>query len=218
MSLAGPKTQQFRVFSSNINYARDLVKAGQSLADLKAGAFDVGDLHRAAWVQAVSALDHWLHEEIYSRVRVLADNTSSVPIALQKLPLTLAAVEDIRLGKTLLSAAVVEEVQRTWSYQALQNPKKIAEALKLVYDDGDLWGKVAKEFRLRHHGAVGWTADTIRARHEEILKRRNQIAHEADLDPTGNRRDITASEASDAIAWIERIALAIAAVIGPGAP
>ena len=56
----------------------------------------------------------------------------------------------------------------------------------------------------------------LKKRYMAITDRRNKIAHEADLADgrLHQRRSITDAEANDAIDWIERIALAIARVLG----
>ncbi|WP_449060371.1 hypothetical protein [Planomonospora algeriensis] len=59
-----PPTEAFQEFHRNLEYAPDLVNGGRRLEQLKVGAFDIGDIYRAAWVQAVAALDHWVHQEI----------------------------------------------------------------------------------------------------------------------------------------------------------
>ncbi|MEV0406472.1 hypothetical protein [Actinoallomurus sp. NPDC050550] len=51
-------TDAFGEFRRNLDYARKLVEGGRQLGQLKVGAFDVDDLYRAAWVQAVAALGH----------------------------------------------------------------------------------------------------------------------------------------------------------------
>jgi len=51
-----------------------LSAGGQFLERLKVGGFDVADLCRAAWVRAVSALDHWVHRELYERAVAFASN------------------------------------------------------------------------------------------------------------------------------------------------
>lgn len=69
-----PSTAAFQELSGNLEYARDLVRGGRHLQRLEVHAFDVADLYRAAWVQAVSALDHWVHRELYDRALGLALN------------------------------------------------------------------------------------------------------------------------------------------------
>ena len=65
-------TAAFGELCDNLDYARNLVRGGRYLERLKVGAFDVADLYRAAWAQAVSALDHWIHRELYDRALVFA--------------------------------------------------------------------------------------------------------------------------------------------------
>src|SRR5262245_12091173 len=60
-------TEAFAELRGNLDYARDLIRGGQHLERLQVGAFDVADLYRSAWVQAVSSLDHWVHREVYDR-------------------------------------------------------------------------------------------------------------------------------------------------------
>ncbi|MGB3442234.1 MAG: hypothetical protein WBA97_26100 [Actinophytocola sp.] len=60
-------TTAFQDLSGNLEYARYLVRGGRHLDRLQVRTFDVADLYRAAWVQAVSALDHWVHRELYDR-------------------------------------------------------------------------------------------------------------------------------------------------------
>ncbi|MFX0581339.1 hypothetical protein [Nocardia nepalensis] len=215
MSIPRPKTRLFDAFTTNINYARGLVKAGQSLADLEVTSFDTGDLYRAAWVQAVSALDHWLHEEIFARVAELADNTGpGMPTALRNVQLPLSVVEQVRLDNLRLRDAVVDQVKGKWATQSLQNPKEISSALKLVCDD-DVWSLVARQMNSwNNYAPPTWSRDAVSKRLSAVNRRRNEIAHAADLDPTtGRRRPISYQDATDAVAWIDSIALAIAMVL-----
>jgi restriction system protein len=51
----------------NLTYARDLAAAGSHLEALGVTSFEFRDVYRAAWVQAVSSLDHWVSQEIHDR-------------------------------------------------------------------------------------------------------------------------------------------------------
>ncbi|WP_280302312.1 hypothetical protein [Nocardia neocaledoniensis] len=214
MSAGQPVTAEYMTFTANIEYGRDLIEAGRSLTKLGVNVFDIGDLYRAAWTQAVSALDHWLHEEISARVKVLADETSGRPHALQTFALPLAVVDDVRLNGKLFRMALAEEVRKSMSRKTLQNPDDIAAGLKLVYDGGDLWRKVAARLKTPPPGdEATWSQDSIKAALRAIMKRRNQIAHEADLDNNGDRRAITDVDAANMIDLLEDTATAIAAVV-----
>jgi hypothetical protein len=57
MPAAQPQTREFRAFQTNLEYARKMIVAGRSLATFQSPVIDIGDFYRAAWVQAVSAID-----------------------------------------------------------------------------------------------------------------------------------------------------------------
>lgn len=216
MAVPQPQTREFQAFKANIEYARRMVLAGQSLAPFQSQVLDIGDFYRAAWVQAVSALDHWLHEELYRRVAELAgEDDPHLPHQLTKFELPLIKVEEVRRGVTTLAEAVSEHVKAKWGNASLQNPRKISEALKLVTEQ-DVWSKAATQLNEWHHGRTSLTAQSLKKRYTAITERRNKIAHEADLldGDLEHRRPISDAEAADAINWVERIALAIATVLG----
>lgn len=216
MAVPYPQTREFQAFRTNIEYARKMVIAGQSLEAFQSPVIDIGDFYRAAWVQAVGAIDHWFHEELYRRVAILAgQDNPKMPYQLTKFELPLEQVEAVRRGTTTLADAVAEHVRAKWATAALQNPRKIGEALRLVTED-NVWAKAAAQINQWNHGRTAMTDQTLRKQYAAITERRNKIAHEADL-VAGNlkqRRTIAAADANDAINWIERIALAIATALG----
>jgi restriction system protein len=211
-----PQTREFRAFLTNIEYARKMILAGRSLAAFQSPVIDIGDFYRAAWVQAVSAIDHWFHEELYRRVSELAaEDSPGMPHQLTRFELPLSLVEEVRRGSTTLADAVCGHVKTKWSNAALQNPRKISEALKLVTEE-DIWAKAAVQLNEWNHGRTAMTAQTLKQQYLSITDRRNRIAHDADLldGDLKQRRPITDADVSDAIDWIERIASAIAQVLG----
>lgn len=57
--------------------------------------------------------------------------------------------------------------------------------------------------RFKVGDALGMSAADVKWRHDkEVIQRRNDIAHRADLDPQGNRRPMTADEAGTAVEWV----------------
>ncbi|GAB7050551.1 hypothetical protein [Catenuloplanes indicus] len=211
-----PQTREFQAFKTNIEYARKMVVAGQSLAAFQSPILDIGDFYRAAWVQAVGAIDHWFHEELYRRVAELAaQDGPGMPYQLTAFELPLRRVEEVRRGTTTLADAVSEQVRLKWGNVALQNPRKIGEALKLVTEE-NVWVKAAGQINEWTHGRTAMNEQALKRRYIAITERRNKIAHEADLvdGSLHERRAITDAEVTDAINWIERIALAIATVLG----
>ena len=215
MTNAHPQTREFRAFLNNIEYARKMILAGRSLAAFQSPVIDIGDFYRAAWVQAVSAIDHWFHEELYRRVAELtSEDSPAMPYQLSKFELPLMKVEEVRRGTTTLAEAASEHVRTKWSNAALQNPRKISEALKLVSDE-DIWAQSAAKLNEWNHGRTSINAQTLKQKYNSITERRNKIAHDADLldGDLKQRRPISEADVTDSIDWIERIALAIAHVL-----
>ncbi|MFF9555380.1 hypothetical protein ACF1DY_06115 [Streptomyces albus] len=215
MPIAPPQTRQFRSFETNIEYARKLIRAGESLQGLEPGALDVTDLYRAAWVQAVSATDHWLHEELFRRVEELAaDPTAALPAQLQRFELPLSVIESVRREERTMAEAVLHHVKAKWAFASMHNPRKIAEAYRLV-SDIDLWQSVAVRLNEWNQHRTNFSSQTVRRRFTVVIERRNKIAHYADLEDGHfkQRRPLTAADVNDAVDWLERVVLAVAKVL-----
>jgi restriction system protein len=216
MAVPRPQTRQFEAFMTNLSYARRMVEAGRMLTPFKSPTIDIDDFYRAAWVQAVAAIDHWLHEEVLRRVAELAAKDSpDMPYQLRVYELPLHRVEAVQRGDITLPEAVVEHLRDKLAGQSLQHPGKISEVLKLVTDK-NVWylsaGWINQTF---FQGRTSLNEKTLRSRYLEITRRRNKIAHDADLidGDLKQRRPIDEAGVNDAIDWIERIALAIAHVL-----
>ncbi|MCT7955317.1 HEPN domain-containing protein [Laspinema palackyanum] len=92
-----------------------------------------------------------------------------------------------------------DEIRERLGYQSFQHPDKIADAIRLI-SDKKLWEEVANQ--------MGKPQKNIKQELRAIVDRRNQIAHEADIDPTygiGSRRNIDAVSVAEAIDFIEEI-------------
>lgn len=212
MTNAYPRTREFQAFRNNIDYARKMITAGRSLDAFQSPVIDVGDFYRAAWVQAVSAIDHWFHEELYRRVAELTmGNDANLPIQLTRFELPLEMVNEVRRETRTLAEATSTHVRTKWSNASLQNPRKITEAFKLV-SEKDIWSGAAAKINEWNHNRTAMTAQSLKKQYITITARRNKIAHEADLldGDLERRQPISEAEVADAVAWIERIALAIA--------
>ncbi|MFE9723624.1 hypothetical protein ACFYQ5_08515 [Streptomyces sp. NPDC005794] len=215
MAIPRPDTSQFEAFTTNIAYARKMVDAGRNLAPFKPAAIDVGDFYRAAWVQSVAAIDHWFHEELFRRVADLAaKDGTDMPLQLQNYEIPLRQVEAVQRGDVTLAEAVVEHVKERWGSASLQNPRKISEVLKLVTDK-NIWQGAATQINTWQGNRTAYTEKTLKAQYVTITDRRNKIAHDADLvdGDLKQRRPINEHDVTDAINWIDRIALAVAHVL-----
>ncbi|MEU1352025.1 hypothetical protein [Streptomyces sp. NPDC005795] len=113
MAIPRPNTSQFEAFTTNLAYARKMVDAGRYLAPFQPGTVDVDDFYRAAWVQAVAAIDHWFHEELFRRVAELAAKDSpEMPLQLRNYEIPLHRVEAVQRGDVTLADVAGDLKQR----------------------------------------------------------------------------------------------------------
>ncbi len=188
-------------FQVNLSRSRILAGIADSVAALTTTAVDLTDIHRASLVLGVSALDHFVHE--FVRLGMLEVHRGNRPATdanlCFKIPLAAAR------------AGIAHPVQNDWldaaireahSWQSFQRPNKIADAIRLV-SGVNLWEEVAKE--------IGSDANAVKVRLAAIIDRRDQIAHEADMDPTnpGNRWPIDSALVNNALDYIDHLVRAI---------
>lgn len=201
-------TAQLQLFDENIRYARDLIAGGVALQGLRsfpsANYGDLSkahpeDLYRAAWSQAVAAMDHWLHDEIIERAVTLANDTGNLrPPSLASLKMPFNMVERMRNeGPHVVFREFLEDEYRRKSFH---NTEDITTGIKLVthLTSNDIWNKVSLAFNM--------TREQVRQRHDgEIIKRRNDIAHRADRDSNGRRQPMSEAQARAAVDWINNL-------------
>ncbi|MEV5704684.1 hypothetical protein [Actinoallomurus sp. NPDC052274] len=210
----------FAEFNRNLDYARKLVEGGRRLGQLQVGAFDVDDLYRAAWVQAVAALDHWITRELIDRAVALARDPSAVRSPkFHKLTIPIELFEKVHYDDKPLDEVFRAHFAQTFGFMTFQNPDKIKEGFGYV-STVNLWLRVAQILERRRTDGEPITADLVRTRLKEIVRRRNQIAHTADHDadsPT-SRAAITAEEVIATVDWLGTMATAIREAVGEPTP
>ena len=212
----------FNEFQQNLDYARRLVNGGERLSQLRVGAFDVDDLYRAAWVQAVAALDHWVTREIVDRAVSLAENPEAErPSGYNRLPIPVELFEAVHHHNQPLSATFRDHLDQVFGYKTFQNPDKIKEGFAHV-SKIDIWKRVAEILNEDRHHTDRVNAKRVIATLKDIAARRNRIAHTADRDPhtAGKKAAIAAADARFVIDWLLQTAQAISIALGkaPKAP
>ncbi|MET9794308.1 hypothetical protein ACFW3Z_20505 [Nocardiopsis alba] len=208
----------YEQFESNLSYARNMVTGGRALEGLRGLAVNYGDLaaahpedlYRAAWSQAVSALDHWLHQEVLEHaVALVRSPERPLPDRLAKLKMPFSTVEQMADNSvdSVFAEFIEEEIRR----DTYQRSKGIGEGLRLVthLNAQQIWERIAE--------GLGTNAAAARDRQDKIVDRRNRIAHQADLDRDGRRTPMSADEVEAAVVWIESVAEQIRTLL-PGIP
>lgn len=205
--------------SRNLSYALSLAEAGSNLERLGVTRFEVTDVYRAAWVQAVAALDHWVHQEVRERMLALCEQPASPKTSqYDAVTLPLGVVEQVRQGRMPLREAVdAHYLQGEFAFRTFQQPDTIRQAFRQVSDVDRLWRQVATTLSERAGGSTTWSEKDVVDRLRRVVNRRNRIAHEYDDDPgePSGKRPIDGTETMHTIRWIEQVAAAILEVVGP---
>jgi len=161
------------------------------------GRVDGSDLFRSALVQAVAALDKYVHGVVLDRAVDMLVGRLQTTGASTKVGLHFGAVQALL---TAGSAAQVELTARSHIAQRLaletfQRPDDIAKALAMV-GVGRIWSTAFAPNSNATTTALG-----------VIVGRRNRIVHACDVDPLnpGSVVPLSDSDALDAIGTVETI-------------
>ncbi|WP_394125167.1 HEPN domain-containing protein [Psychrobacter nivimaris] len=160
----------------------------------------ISDILRSELVSVVSALDRFIHDivkvgiiESYNGQRQLTNSCSNFQINIGDLKTflnpTISQDPDIILG---------DIIDRKHSHLSFQDPKKIADALSLFWDDSQKWQTIASQ--------LGSDQNTIKVELKNIIIRRNQIVHEADFDAFQNQLQIIkANDVENSVEFINNL-------------
>jgi RiboL-PSP-HEPN len=170
---------EYWVFQQNMRRAKALIATHSRLHNKRGKPRTVvSDIMRAAVVLAVSAIDAYLHGVAH---RYVAQAASLNPVP----PGLLEMIKEWQLRPTeilslTLSAQGADEFSRRveghFADRTLQDPSKVEQVFRIL-GIGDVWSQIAQ--------GLGRPIGDVRRQFAAIVKRRHQIAHEADLDPEG---------------------------------
>ncbi|MFC5828773.1 hypothetical protein [Nonomuraea insulae] len=216
-----PKTQAFLDFERNLEYAKQLVRGGENLTAMGVTAFDVGDLYRAAWVQAVAALDHWVHQEVYYRAILLAQQPDMhKPRRYKEFTIPMELFEEVHHGNTPLDQALKRHLRQVIGRKTYQGSEDIKDGFAIV-SDVPLWERVTQVINgERPPAGERLQVKDVRRMLGAIVWRRNKIAHESDrdADDNDNKRPINAEQAMQAVETLQMIAAAILVAVDGRTP
>jgi hypothetical protein len=188
-------------FRENVERVRALDALYSFLTAQTGGTFDLSDLLRTQIVMVVSAFDHYVHEVTrVGMVEIVSGGRAPTP-AFNRFPIPMGAVVQA-IASPGTTAWLEDAVRAAHGHLSFQDPDKVADALRFV-SSAIVWEQV---------GAVlGMDVVQVKAELRAIIRRRNQIAHEADLDPSypGTRWPITQNDVRYAVDMIERATEAI---------
>ena len=192
-------------FRTNLLRVRNLGSIAEAVDSQTTQALDLSDILRAELVFAVSALDQFVHEVV--RLGMLDAYRGSRPrtqsfLAFQ---VSLGGVLD-GLDADSGEQWLEDQIRTRNSYRSFQAPDNIADAVRLV-SEVQLWNEVANRMSMSSQEAK----ETLQL----IVGRRNQIAHEADINPSPYEElfSIDRQMVTEAIEFVEDVVESMYAVI-----
>jgi hypothetical protein len=187
-------------FQEDASRARDLIGLGDAIGSMTVGRVDGSDLHRAAIVQAVGALDAYIHGIVLERAVEILLGRRKGGAARSKIGLHFDAVESLLSAATLADRELAARtyVAERLALETFQRPDDIATALSMV--------GLTKIWSAAFSNPSG-TKTALGV----IVDRRNRIVHACDRDPL-IARGLTPISASDALFAVETIESIVAAI------
>ena len=188
-------TRRLAQFQQDVIRARDLIALGQSLMGMTHGRVDNTDLYRFGLVQAVAALDSYVHGISLDRaVDLLMGRLQTEPTE-SKIGLHFKAILDMLTTSSPSDRelSIRSHIAQRLSLETFQRPDAIATALSMV-GIRKVWSSVYPGEASNKMTAIG-----------VIVARRNRIVHECDNDlvSVGSVTNLSAADALDAIDTIE---------------
>ena len=209
-------TNAIRVFRDGILETRKMsIVYNHFVNDLNISHDEVADILRAQVVNVVSAFDRLIHElitngviEIFLGKRKKKKKFLNQPFKAETL---IKSIEFTKPGFIPTSVndnpqyLVEKEMREKMSYLAFEAPEKVKDALNYIWDNDHKFKTIAVDMAM-----TGATDNEKQKKLEQelqlIVDRRNQIAHEGDIDPsTNSKRTISIEMSNDAINFIEKL-------------
>lgn len=185
------------------------------LAKNVSAVFHPEELLRAEWVARVSGLDLYVHELVAQQMLAIFEGKRPASPGYQRFQVSAETIDRIRAAAmpSDASAAFDLEVRDKLSYLTFQDPEKIADGVRL-FSPIELWNEVALKL-----GATPATkiakAKSLKKELSLVVRRRNNIAHEGDLQPLPPREpwSISQSDLKFVADLIEKVVRGIDAVV-----
>lgn len=160
---------------------------------------DLSNILRAEWVQAISALDKLIHEIVRLGMIQSFLGTRVKTAKFQSFPISTATLNSI-VSATIPPPQFFfeQEIVQKNKFLSFQDPDKISDALSYVWDEQHKWNIIS--------ASLGIPERDVKIKLKNIVARRNQIVHEADVDiVTGHKIRITKSDVDDVVSFIHQL-------------
>lgn len=196
----------FNEFQNNVAQIRQIGGVYSYLKDnIRLPITDIDDILRSQIVNVVSALDRYLHEKVRKGICDIFLGNRPITAKFKNFSLSSDTVMRIWGDSSLTiierEMLINDAVSQSLKTLSFQQAVKIKDALSYLWDEPHKITVVAKEM-----GVPGATDNDkqryLSQRLDLLVERRNQIAHESDMEVNG-KRAITKQEVDDAISFVE---------------
>lgn len=202
-------TKAFQQFKINIEGLHNLTVVYEAFVD-RVSPLDISDILRSQIVLSVSALDCYFHDLCEEAMLFIFDHKNFINNnAFKNFTISIDTLHQIA-NTTLPEEKIFflsKEIKRKNSYKSFQEPKNISEALSYI-GITKAWVKVGV--------ILGKESPDIQSQLSLIIARRNQIAHESDINPTlgiGEKYAIDDVIVNETISFIKHIVDAIEQIV-----
>ncbi|EPX7404688.1 HEPN domain-containing protein [Cronobacter sakazakii] len=156
--------------------AKEMISLYDALCALRKTQPENDDALRSAYFQIVSSFDFFAHEIAAIEARYRFENGIRTRNII--LPMEIMTIQD---KNDRINAAELS-IRNTNSFKAFVDPGKLAEMLACYCKEP--WKKICEEMNAGKELSEQKTMQELKGNLKSIWKRRNRIAHEADVDPT----------------------------------
>lgn len=202
-------------FNKQISSTKELNAIYKHLESNLTSAVDLTDLLRAQIVYSVSSLDKLIHElvrigmiEIYYGRRTATNKFSAFGISLN----TLVKIQETSL---IHMPQVPEDTAIYWFEREIilkhkilsfQDPDKMSDALGLIWQEEHKWQKIHRNMFQQNNYLLLRTEKDMKIYLKNIISRRNQIVHEADINIlTGQKDAIDEMEVQEIVDFLNQL-------------
>lgn len=175
------------LFERQIKELENLSRVYTYLNDSKVHVADVSMLLRSEYVLLVSAFDSYLHRVVCKKI---VESFFEEKLEQEKIKLSLDVVHMLcsTTEKYQLEITLHNAIKRVLGKDSFQSPAAIEYALGII-DVRKIWNKLSDYTQM--------SGESNRGNMALIVQRRNQIAHEFDVDYEGNLREISLDDVND---------------------
>ncbi len=163
----------------------------------------ISDISRSELVFLISSLDRFIHDIVKAGMIKIFQGLRPVTSSYLNFSIPLIQLDSIRNSIQVPPELIFEQqIIKSHKHLAFQEPDNITSALSLIWNEPHKWHKIAQK--------IGMNENDVKVKLKNIVLRRHQIVHEADMDLlTGTIQTIVHSDIESSIEFINGLCIGI---------